>query len=194
MRKLIFASLLITTSCGIIQSHFGEPNYYDPEIQRKTLTELNSRKETKETDSLIHVIESSPRKFPEDMTTKTLIVETYNYEGFLKLLKTKFYEPTDTKYYRKKFAKYDRKKESLLKNYKHKILYADRVQYENLDMEEFRYVLKTTTKLLTKDEEVVIYSNGLAAAWATTLIYYILDRKTNLVFGQTNDVADFNNF
>ncbi len=189
MRISIFLVLVIaTSSCGIVQG-FGKPEAnYDPEFHENRLREINAKKETKQRDSLIRQIESASAQFPLDLTKTTLIVETYNYKDFLDIHSNKFYTSEDSVREGKYFARYDKKKKLLLKNYKHKVVYASHSEYDSLGRHEFRYVLRTITKLISEDEEVLIYKDGSAGAWATTILYYIYDRTTGQVFRDVGEI------
>jgi glycyl-tRNA synthetase (class II) len=184
MRISIFLVLVIATSCGLVQGYFGNPeSNYDREFHESRLREINAKKETKQRDSLTRLIETASTQFPSDLTEMTLIVETYNYKDYLDIQSNKFHTVEDSKRERKYYAQYDKDKKLLLKNYKHKVIYADQSDYDSLDRNEFRYVLKTTTKV-TKDEEVLIYKDGGTSGWASTILYYIYDRQTGRVFGE----------
>ena len=187
MRIITIALAVLATSCGIIQRHVGESNY-DPEFHKKRMAELNQKKETKERDSLTQAIQTSSLQFPPDLTETTLIVETYNYADFLNIQANKFYRPEDSKKQRKFYARYSKEKRLLLKDYPHKVVYADKPEYENLDQNEFRYVLKTISIVQSKDEEVVIYKDGSTAGWFSARFYYLYDRQTKKVVGKIEDI------
>lgn len=176
----------IVLSCGILQGNRGEPTY-DPEFHKRRLAELNARKETRQQDSLVREILAAPLAIPEDLKEKWLIVETYDYEGFRDTQTTKLYRPPDNEKTRKQFKRYDKKKSFLLPYYKHKLIYADRTNYEKFNPDEFRYVLKSATRI-QDEKSLVIYTDGTSAGWVAVQFFYIYDRKTGKVFGEIDDV------
>src|SRR5688572_12970735 len=144
----ILSALLLSVffSCGILGIHKENVNR-DPDFQAKAIAELNNRPKAKEMDALIKQIDSAPAMIPEDLNQTTLIIETYAYEDFLKTWETKYHTPKDNNQSKRQYKKYDRTKNSMVKNPKYKIVYVDKSKVDTFDIDEYRYVLKTSNRI-----------------------------------------------
>ena len=177
---------ILAMDCGILNP---QRPIYDPEFSKQKLAEINSRPENIKRDSLLHVIDIAPLAFPTDLTQQILICELLDYEAYLNLGKNKLDTTLrDTKRMRRYFEKYSKEQNSLLKGYKYKKAYLNRQQYDSLNKDEYRYVLKTMTRLRIKDEDIKITLDG-HAAWVATIMYYIYDRKLNVVYKEIGDLS-----
>jgi hypothetical protein len=180
---------LVLASCGILGLYKDEISY-DPAFRAKVIKEINDNAIGKQMDSLIARIDAAPSVFPADMENRTLIFETFNYEGFLQVQSHKLHTHVDTKRRRKSFSQYEmaRKSGTLIQDPRIKIVYIDKGEYENLDKEEYRYVLKTTNRLLYDENELVVQNDGTVYPWVSNVLYYIYDRQTDAVFAEIKDL------
>lgn len=150
---------------------------------------MSDKKENKARDSVNNLIKSAPVAIPSNLHATTLIVETYNYDAFLKLQENKFYSPADSKQHRRWFKKYSKTKNRLLQDFKHPVIYAEKTSYDTLeDLDKFRYVLKTTYLIMGDESQVTIYKDGTAGGYVSALTYYIYDRKLNIIYKGFSDI------
>ena len=149
---------------------------------------MNNKPIARQQDSLIRAIDSVSFVTPSDITKTTLIVETYAYADYLKNFSNKFYILQDNKKNRKHFSRYERKKQSLLKEPICKVIYVDKGKYDDFELQEYRYVLKTTTRILHQPDKAFVDSEGSVYAWASTIVYYIYDRQEKMIIGEIKDL------
>lgn len=190
--KIILVLLLtIISSCGTLGIHKDDINR-DPDFQAKAIAELNNTRIAKEMDSLIVKIDAASLMIPEDLNHTTLIVETYEYNDFLKTRENKFHTPKDDSRYLREYEKYKRNKTSLVKNPKYKIAYVDKGKFETFDTNDYRYVLKTSNRIDYDPDHLTVTNEGFVYPFVTKIMYYIYDRKTHRVFKEIVDLSVLN--
>lgn len=116
---------------------------------------------------------------PDSLHQYTLIVEDYSYQDFLEIRKTECFTPKDDKISQKVFAKYEKDKYKGLESYNYPYVYNYRDAYDTLPIEKYRFVLKSTLKILTPIEYL---PDGECNGWVASNGYYIFDRRLNKVF------------
>ena len=187
-RTLFIFLLTINFSCGILGIHSNDINS-DPDFQASVIAEINNKPIAKIMDSLIQKIDAAPLRIPADLNETTLIVETYKYHDYLKIGENKFHTVVDSKKQRKYYEKYDKNKKSLLRDPLYKVVYADKGDYENYDLKEFKYVLKTTNRLKYDPNQLIVTNDKLVYPGVVLRLYYIYDRTTNNVFQEITDLS-----
>jgi hypothetical protein len=137
-------------------------------------------------------IDAAKSIFPKDLREHPLILETFRYEEFLSVQQNKFYTPQDNRKFRRNFKRYDaaKKKGTLIRDPKFTMVYMDKDQYSILDSQKYPYVLKTTYRLDYEAEELVVTVDGDVYPWASTVVYYIIDRRTKEVYGAITSLKD----
>jgi hypothetical protein len=160
-------------------------------IKPEKLRELSTRAAAIKLDSLIKQIDSATTSIPDDIGETTLIIETYKYDDFKKLLEDKYNIPKDSKYEKGRFKRYQKKKQSLIKNPKYKIVYINKGEYDNLDIKNFKYGLRTSNRIEYDPNHLVITNDGFVYPYVSTLIYYVYNRENNRVFKDIKDLSIF---
>jgi hypothetical protein len=188
IRILSLALLTLTSSCGILGVYKEDVNR-DPDFQAKAIAELNDKKIAKEMDSLIRKIDSARVAIPTDLNETTLIIETYEYSDFLKVSENKFHTPKDDKQNRRYYEKYKKDKNSLINKPKYKIVYLDKSKYDTLDVNDYRYVLKTSNRINYDPNHITVANDGFIYPFISTRLYFIYDRKTQDVYKEIVDLS-----
>jgi hypothetical protein len=188
-RLLIASIILINCSCGLLGFYSDKTNY-DPDFQATAISEINNNPIARGQDSLIRAIDSASVYFTtSDIAKMTLIVETYNYTDYIKVFSNKFHILKDDNKSKNYFKQYEYKKLRLIKNPLCKLVYADKGEYEALMFNDFRYVLRTTTRLLYDPSKIIVGSDGhINTSWASTIVYYIYDRQTKKINVEIKDL------
>ena len=189
MRAVFILMSFALSSCGLLGLYKDDTNY-DPDFQRNAIAEINNRPIAREQDSLLAIILSASIVIPTNIDQTILIFETYKYEDFLRIQANKFNLPQDTKRRRKYFGKYQKDKTlgRLIKNPKYDVVYIDKGEYENLDKDKYRYVLRTTNRLYYDPKNLIVRNDGHVYSWFQTVVYYIYDRQTGELFGEIKDL------
>jgi hypothetical protein len=178
----------LNTSCGIFGIHKDNVNP-NPDYQTEKLKEIGTRPAAIKHDSLIRQINSASTAIPSDIGESTLIIETYSYHDYLKIYENKYHIPKDNKQERRYFKRYEKKKKSLIKDPKYKIVYLDKEEYSNLDVNNYKYVLRTSNRIDYDPNQIFITNDGFVYPFISTLIYYIQDRQTDKVFREIKDLS-----
>lgn len=190
-RRTIFQVLVIVSlnySCGLLGIYNDSVNY-DPDYQAQKLNEITTRQEAIKLDSLIARIDSASSTIPNDMDKTILIIETYKYADFLKNYESRFHTPKDDKDMRGRFRRYEKKKQSLIKNPKYEIIYIDKGEYDTLDIEQYKYVLRTSNRTEYDPNTLVITNSGHIYPFVSRLIYYIYNRQDGEVYKEIKDLS-----
>jgi hypothetical protein len=183
--------LTINFSCGILGIHSSDSSDVnpDPDFKANLMAEINNKPIAKKMDSLIQKIDSAPLRIPDDLAQTTLIIETYKYHDYLKTQENKFHTIEDNKKQRKRFKKYDRNKTLLLSDPICKIIYVDKGEYDNYDLNEFKYVLKTSNRLEYDLDKLIVTNDKHVYPWVILYLYYIENRATRQVFKEITDLS-----
>ena len=178
------------TSCGILGIYSDqEPYITDTDIKAKILNKIDNSLIAIQKDSLLNKIDSAKTTIPNDLSQTTLIIETYNYQDFLRILENKFNTPKDSKAQRKRFDKYNKRKTRLIKHPKFNIIYADKGQYENIDTKTAKYILKSTNRLHYTPSQLLVRKDSTVVPWLATIMFYIYDRENHTVFNEIKDLS-----
>jgi hypothetical protein len=190
IRLIAILFLTINSSCGLLG--IGKSSEYinpDRDFQAAAVAEVLNRPIGKTIDSLIQKIDAAPLMIPNDLHETSLIIETYDYNGFLKVMENKLHTPKDDKENRRHFKRYTKNKYSLIKNPKHKIIYADKVKYDPLNTKDYKYVLKRTTRTHYDPSHLVVTNDGFVYPFSMTVLFYIYDRETHVVYKEITDLS-----
>jgi hypothetical protein len=106
----------------------------------------------------------------------------------MKSLDSKLYTHQDNKQMRRWYRNYSKKKHALIKKPKYKVIYANKDQFEALDVKDYRYILKMTSRLQYDTANFVVHYDGNVHAFLMTRVNYIYDRQTHAVY---NEIKDF---
>lgn len=180
--------LTLLSSCGILGLYKDDVNR-DPDFQAKAIAKLNNKLIAKEMDSLFKQIDSAPLMIPEDLNRTTLIIETYEYTDYLKTWENKYHTPKDNNQSKRSYKKYNRAKNSLVKNPKYKVVYVDKNKLDTLDIDNFRYVLKTTNRINYDPDHLTVANDGFVCCFVSIVTYYIYDRQNHKVFSELTDFS-----
>jgi hypothetical protein len=187
-KNLITLLLVFNSSCGLLGIYSADTNY-DPEFQANALAEINRSEIALKMDSLVRKLDSATLTIPEDLNSTTLVVETYQYEDFLKIMQHKFSSLADTKRHRRMFEKYSKFKNDIIEKPKYKIIYATKAEYVRLDLINYRYVLISSNRLYYNPDNVYVNNAGSVYPWSAKAIYYIYDRQTGTIYKDMEDLS-----
>jgi hypothetical protein len=189
MRIFFLAIFILNLSaCGIKGVSNNHDLYVtDPDVKVQLINWMDNKPIAKELDSLLNKIDSAKEVIPNDLSHTTLIVQTFSYEDYLTIFKHKYNTPKDSKYNRKVFEKYSKNKESFFREPKFKILYANKDQFDSIDINSAKYILKLTNRLDYSPDKLQVKKDSSAIPWVATAVYYIFDRETHKVFREIKD-------
>lgn len=175
MRHFIcLAITIVFGSCSISNTQSSNESGFSHSVNGVP-SPINNSKELQIRDSLVRQIDLATTATPSNLTSTILIVETYDYQDWLKLFDDKYTINKDSRTNRKSYRTYKRKQKKLHPPYEGNKIYATKGEYDHLDANQYRYVLRTTSRFTEKRTE-----NSISAT--TNLIFFIVDRQTNEVF------------
>jgi hypothetical protein len=160
----------------------------EPSWDRNTgrLTIINNSDHVRANDSIIQIIDVTRFQMPREIKNTTLVIETYRYPHYVKILDSKYSIGQRDWFSRKNYKRHKKFTRAFWSSYKIDQVYADSQSINSLDANKYRFLIKEAART-TVVQDSVRKMNG----WHTNRIYYLFDRKDSVMRGEIKDLHEF---
>ena len=162
----------------------SEYYYLTGPAKMQVLEQMSQGEIAQRNDSLFALLDAGDEYVPGDLDSTILVVQLYDKYDFAMINAVRF-SRLEGRALERSFKIYDKKKDKLMRKYPHELVYAYEESLDSLDVNPYRYVLKTATRLAPYEtEKLMVRNDGEVSGWHAYTVYYVYDRRDKKHFRQ----------